>query len=314
MSDEQAQLSEILERRRQANSGILDVEAPTAQMVIFALGNELFAFPGANITEILPLSPIYFVPGCPPSLEGVINMRGDIASVIRLSDLLGVERAAIGRPDRNPDGAGRRDAQRLAGGSGGRRAGCGAGHHPRSALHPTGRVATTGDRCIRAPGANGFGAGPGAAVSGLLRRARVASGDGGSPGGSHGTGGGHQSGAFFRRRAHVRGGKRQGAGSGGGGSVRSLKPRQSVGATRRRARGGDPDPVSAIASASPVRRTGGACGRTGHPLPPAAALHPLPLLLAAVLTLPCVCALAHLEDPDGESLAVVLDPAHLPIR
>ncbi|MGB5063860.1 MAG: hypothetical protein WBQ37_08875 [Candidatus Competibacter sp.] len=46
----------------------------------------------------------------------------------------------------------------------------------------------------------------------------------------------------------------------------------------------------------------------------AAALHPLPLLLAAVLTLPCVCALAHLEDPDGESLAVVLDPAHLPIR
>ncbi|MGB5063861.1 MAG: chemotaxis protein CheW [Candidatus Competibacter sp.] len=97
MSDEQAQLSEILERRRQANSGILDVEAPTAQMVIFALGNELFAFPGANITEILPLSPIYFVPGCPPSLEGVINVRGDIASVIRLSDLLGVERAAIGR-------------------------------------------------------------------------------------------------------------------------------------------------------------------------------------------------------------------------
>ncbi len=97
MTDEQDQLSEILERRRRANGGILDVEAPTVQMVVFALGSELFAFPGANVTEILPLSPIHFVPGCPPSLEGVINVRGDIVSVIRLSDLLGAERTAAGR-------------------------------------------------------------------------------------------------------------------------------------------------------------------------------------------------------------------------
>lgn len=93
----QDQLSEILERRRQADGGILDVEAPTAQMVIFAVGNDLFAFPGGNVAEILPLAPIHFVPGCPPSLEGVINVRGDIVSVIRLGDLLGVEHVAAGR-------------------------------------------------------------------------------------------------------------------------------------------------------------------------------------------------------------------------
>ena len=94
---DQDQLSEILERRRQADGDILNVETPTTQMVIFALGDDLFAFPGGNVAEILPLAPIHFVPGCPPSLEGVINVRGDIVSVIRLGDLLGVEHIAVSR-------------------------------------------------------------------------------------------------------------------------------------------------------------------------------------------------------------------------
>ncbi len=47
---------------------------------------------------------------------------------------------------------------------------------------------------------------------------------------------------------------------------------------------------------------------------PASALHPLPPLLAATIKLPCVCALAGLKGPDGESMAVVLDPARLPAR
>jgi len=44
----------------------------------------------------------------------------------------------------------------------------------------------------------------------------------------------------------------------------------------------------------------------------AAALHPLPPLLAARLTLPCVCALASLAGSLGESLVVVLDSTRLP--
>lgn len=44
----------------------------------------------------------------------------------------------------------------------------------------------------------------------------------------------------------------------------------------------------------------------------AAALYPLPPLLAARLTLPCVCALASLAGPLGESLVVVLDSTRLP--
>ena len=44
----------------------------------------------------------------------------------------------------------------------------------------------------------------------------------------------------------------------------------------------------------------------------AAALYPLPPLLAARLTLPCVRALASLAGSTGESLVVVLDSARLP--
>ena len=40
---------------------------------------------------------VHFVPGCPPSLEGVINVRGDIATVIRLHDVLQLPAPASGQ-------------------------------------------------------------------------------------------------------------------------------------------------------------------------------------------------------------------------
>jgi len=46
---------------------------------------------------------------------------------------------------------------------------------------------------------------------------------------------------------------------------------------------------------------------------PATALYPLPPLLEARLTLSGVCALARWRKSDGESLAVILDPDHLPV-
>lgn len=97
MDVERDTLAEILERRRHADHGIVEIETPTMKLVVFMIGDALFAVPGANVTEILPLSTIYFVPGCPPSLEGVINVRGDITSVIRLGDLLGVEHTPAAR-------------------------------------------------------------------------------------------------------------------------------------------------------------------------------------------------------------------------
>lgn len=82
-------LDKVLELRRDASQEIVDVDEPSIKLVIFELSGEWFAFPGEAIREILPQVDIFFVPGCPASLEGVINVRGDIESVIRLAELLG---------------------------------------------------------------------------------------------------------------------------------------------------------------------------------------------------------------------------------
>lgn len=90
-------LDEVLEWRGQAADKIVEIETTKVQLVIFAIGPSLLALPARALIEILPLTTIHFVPGCPDVIEGVINLRGDIVSVIRLGGLLGIEHAPAGR-------------------------------------------------------------------------------------------------------------------------------------------------------------------------------------------------------------------------
>ncbi|NCA69815.1 MAG: purine-binding chemotaxis protein CheW [Sphingobacteriia bacterium] len=90
-------LDEALQWRGHSEDKIVEVETTKVQLLIFAIGPSLLALPARALTEILPSSPIYFVPGCPPVIEGVINLRGDIVSVIRLGGLLGLEHAPASR-------------------------------------------------------------------------------------------------------------------------------------------------------------------------------------------------------------------------
>ncbi|MCE1181425.1 MAG: chemotaxis protein CheW [Rhodocyclales bacterium] len=82
---------------RQAHAETHTEEAENLlKLVIFELAGERFACHGERIREIIFQAEVYFVPGCPDSLEGVINVRGDITSVIRLNDLLGLPQAPGG--------------------------------------------------------------------------------------------------------------------------------------------------------------------------------------------------------------------------
>lgn len=81
-------VEQVLEQRRQAANQAESSELKTEKLVIFDLAGQRFAFPGQVIREILADSEVYFVAGCPPTLEGVINVRGDIESVLRLDVLL----------------------------------------------------------------------------------------------------------------------------------------------------------------------------------------------------------------------------------
>lgn len=76
-------LDQVLSQRLNTQRDIVNVDIPMVKLVIFELDQQCFAFHGAHIREILAQTEVFFLPGCPASLEGVINVRGDIESVIR---------------------------------------------------------------------------------------------------------------------------------------------------------------------------------------------------------------------------------------
>lgn len=77
-------------RRQKGKEALVDVEAEHMKIVIVTLGSGLYAFPGADIKEILPSLDISPVPGAPGFIPGIINNRGDIESVISLNKFLGL--------------------------------------------------------------------------------------------------------------------------------------------------------------------------------------------------------------------------------
>lgn len=92
MSD--SQLDQLLALQQSSQQAIVDVDEPMIKLVIFSLDEYHFAFPGAVIKEVLPGDEaVFFVPGMPASVEGVINLRGDIKSVIGLYALLQIPSA-----------------------------------------------------------------------------------------------------------------------------------------------------------------------------------------------------------------------------
>lgn len=90
-------LDQVLTQRREANREIVNVDEPTTKLVIFQLAGQWFAFHGERIREILSQVEVFFVPGCPASLEGVINVRGDIESVVHLNGILHLPASDAGR-------------------------------------------------------------------------------------------------------------------------------------------------------------------------------------------------------------------------
>jgi len=77
------------------------------ELVIFKIGSMTHAFIGSDIKEILPYETIAFVPGCPETILGIINVRGNIESVLNLhkiikkSDLMPTRRSRIAIAERD---------------------------------------------------------------------------------------------------------------------------------------------------------------------------------------------------------------------
>ena len=85
-------------KRRKHTKEIVDVEEERVKVVIFACGENRYAFYGTDIREILPSFEISWVPSLPDYLPGLINVRGDIESVIDIRHFLGEEKCSHGKP------------------------------------------------------------------------------------------------------------------------------------------------------------------------------------------------------------------------
>jgi len=82
-------------RKRREEARIVEVEEEKIKLVIFSLSGESYAFAGKDIREILRFEKITYVPGSPQTILGIINVRGDIESVLNVHKLLGL-------PDSHP--------------------------------------------------------------------------------------------------------------------------------------------------------------------------------------------------------------------
>ena len=81
---------------RQRTKEVVDVEEELVKIMIFVCGGGRYAFYGSDIREILSGCEIFWVPGLPEYLPGLINVRGDIESVIDVRHFLGMEKAGLG--------------------------------------------------------------------------------------------------------------------------------------------------------------------------------------------------------------------------
>ncbi len=66
-------------------------EAAIRHLVTFTLSNEKYAFDMDFLKKILWAEGITPVPGLPPHIPGIINLRGEIVSVVDLKALLGIK-------------------------------------------------------------------------------------------------------------------------------------------------------------------------------------------------------------------------------
>lgn len=60
------------------------------QVVVFTLGEELFAIPISNVKEIINATKITSIPKAECHIQGIINLRGKIVTVLNLASKLGL--------------------------------------------------------------------------------------------------------------------------------------------------------------------------------------------------------------------------------
>jgi purine-binding chemotaxis protein CheW len=68
------------------------------EVLRFSVGSSRYAFPLAQVVEVGPLPGLTLVPGGPPELAGVVNVRGEIVCALDLQRTVGLPVSATPPP------------------------------------------------------------------------------------------------------------------------------------------------------------------------------------------------------------------------
>jgi purine-binding chemotaxis protein CheW len=77
-----------------AEAGPAVAESPRTRLVLFAVAGSMYGVPQPLVTEVARVPGITSVPHVPAWVRGVVNLRGDVVSVIDLRTFLGLEAAS----------------------------------------------------------------------------------------------------------------------------------------------------------------------------------------------------------------------------
>lgn len=92
MKSEQDKFQGILRERAQRLTQPLQQKTEeTVKLIVFSLGEELYGFEAEYVREVVKAGKITFVPYAPDFIEGVINLRGSIISVVDLAKILNIQ-------------------------------------------------------------------------------------------------------------------------------------------------------------------------------------------------------------------------------
>lgn len=75
-------------REKKGATGV--VKEPLIILVIFEIRGAYFALKGLDVSEIIPIKKINPVPTAPKHILGLVNIRGEIESVLEIGDFLGL--------------------------------------------------------------------------------------------------------------------------------------------------------------------------------------------------------------------------------
>jgi purine-binding chemotaxis protein CheW len=92
--------SDCLEQQNQADVASAEPKKQLETWVAFHIAGELYGLPVAVAQEILRVESITRVPHAPPTIRGIINMRGRVLPVVDVRLRLGLAPAAIGPQSR----------------------------------------------------------------------------------------------------------------------------------------------------------------------------------------------------------------------